>query len=174
MERDKLVKLVTEAQKGDSKSMNLLFNEFYNDVYYFALKTVKNEDVACDVTQETFVEIIKTLNNLKEPAAFVTWMKQIAYHQCTRYFKKKKDILVDEDENEICDTCEAVLFIVIDFYSVNDLHGKFCDTDSQPGVDELSTYIKNARESDDHVILLSAGDMWQGAAESVLTNGASR
>ena len=108
MEREKLVKLVTDAQKGDSASINLLFNEFYNDVYYFALKTIKNEDIACDVTQETFVEIIRTISNLKEPAAFVTWMKQITYHQCTRYFKKKKDILVDEkeDENSIFDAVE--------------------------------------------------------------------
>lgn len=106
MEKEKLIKLVTEAQNGDSKSMNILFNEFYNDVYYFALKTVKSEDIACDVTQETFIEIIRTINNLQEPVAFVTWMKQITYHQCTRYFKKKKDVLVDEDEdgNTIFDT----------------------------------------------------------------------
>ena len=34
-----------------------LFNAFYNDVYYFALKTVKDGDLACDITQEAFVEI---------------------------------------------------------------------------------------------------------------------
>ena len=79
---------------------------------------------------------------------------------------------VDENEDAVCDGCNTLLYIVIDFYSINDLHGKFCDTDSQPGVDELSTYIRNARQKDDHVILLSAGDMWQGSAESVLTNGA--
>ena len=99
MEKEKLVALVTEAQKGNSDALNSLFNEFYNDVYYFALKTVKSEDLACDITQEAFVEIINTIQNLNEPAAFVTWMKQITYHQCTRYFKKKKDVLVDENED---------------------------------------------------------------------------
>ncbi len=106
MEREKLVPLVEKAQKGDSDALNKLFNEFYNDVYYFALKTVKDEQTACDVTQEAFIEIINTIGNLKEPAAFVTWIKQITYHQCTRYFKKKKDILVPEDEegNTVFDT----------------------------------------------------------------------
>lgn len=99
MEREQLVKLVTAAQNGDSSALNELFNAFYNDVYYFALKTVKDGDLACDITQEAFVEIINTLPNLKEPAAFITWMKQITYHQCTRYFKKKKDFLVDENED---------------------------------------------------------------------------
>lgn len=99
MEREKLVKTVTLAQSGDSDALNELFNAFYNDVYYFALKNVKDEDLACDITQEAFVEIINTLGDLKEPAAFVTWMKQITYHQCTRYFKKKKEVLVDENED---------------------------------------------------------------------------
>lgn len=106
MEKQKLVSLVTSAQKGDNDAMNELFNAFYNDFYYFALKTVKDDELALDITQEAFVEIINTLVNLNEPAAFVTWAKQITYHQCTRYFKKKKDVLVDEDEdgNTIFDT----------------------------------------------------------------------
>lgn len=99
MEKNELVALVTAAQSGDSDAVNRLFNEFYSDVYYFALKTVKDSDLAQDITQEAFVEIINTLGKLSEPAAFVTWMKQITYHQCTRYFKKKKDILIDEDED---------------------------------------------------------------------------
>jgi len=78
----------------------------------------------------------------------------------------------DENNDEYCDGCAEYLFVVIDFYAINDLHGKFCDTDSQPGVDELSSYFKNARQRDDHVILLSSGDMWQGSAESNLTGGA--
>ena len=98
MEREKLITLVSAAQQGDSQAMSELFNTFYNDVYYFALKTVKDENIACDITQETFVEIINTLQALQEPAAFVKWMKQITYHQCTRHFKKKTDVLVEEDE----------------------------------------------------------------------------
>lgn len=106
MEREQLIHLVQQAQAGDADAMDALFSAFYNDVYYFALKTVKDEDIACDITQETFVEILRTLGNLQEPAAFVRWMKQITYHQCTRYFSKKTEILVEEDEdgNTIFDT----------------------------------------------------------------------
>lgn len=108
MEREKLIKVVAAAQRGDEKALNRLFNAYYNDVYYFALKTVKDEELACDITQETFVRIIENIGTLQEPAAFVTWMKQIAYHNCLGYFKKKKDILVDEDEDggSVFDTLE--------------------------------------------------------------------
>ena len=61
--------------------------------------------------------------------------------------------------------------MVVDLFAINDLHGKFCDSSTQAGVDELTTYLKNAYESEDHVLLLSSGDMWQGSSESNLTRG---
>ncbi len=77
----------------------------------------------------------------------------------------------DADDNGYCDDCRCSVMVVIDLYALNDLHGKFCDTDRQPGVDELTTYLKNADLTDDHTLLLSAGDMWQGSSESNLTEG---
>lgn len=77
----------------------------------------------------------------------------------------------DEDYNDLCDKCGVNLLVVIDFYTINDLHGKLADGDSHPGVDELSTYLTNAKRTDDYMFILSAGDMWQGSAESNLTNG---
>lgn len=60
----------------------------------------------------------------------------------------------------------------LSFYAINDLHGKFMDTDSQPGMDEFTAYMKalygdGAREE----ILLSSGDMWQGTVESSANKG---
>ena len=78
----------------------------------------------------------------------------------------------DADNNGSCDRCGEDVIVVIDLYAVNDLHGKLADGDNHPGVDELSTYLENARETKDNMILLSSGDMWQGAAASNLTKGA--
>ena len=77
----------------------------------------------------------------------------------------------DLNNDDKCDSCYETVVIVIDFYAINDLHGKFCDTSTQPGVDNLATYLKDRQYYDDNVIILSSGDMWQGAAESNLTNG---
>lgn len=99
IEKERLLKLVTAAQSGDGDALNNLFTEYYNDVYYFALKTVKDPDLACDITQEAFIEIMNTLDKLKEPAAFVSWTRQITYHRCTKYFAKTRDLLVDEKED---------------------------------------------------------------------------
>lgn len=78
---------------------------------------------------------------------------------------------LDEDNDRYCDLCDEYVIVVIDFYVLNDLHGKFCDTNKQSGVDELGTYFKLMEEKDDNVVLMSSGDMWQGTAESNLTGG---
>ena len=82
-----------------------------------------------------------------------------------------EDDHTDTDDNGLCDDCGESVIILLDLFAVNDLHGKLCDSDAQIGVDELTTYLKNAYETEDHVILLSSGDMWQGSSESNLTKG---
>lgn len=77
----------------------------------------------------------------------------------------------DKDNNGLCDDCGYDVVERLDFYNFNDLHGKFDDTDSQHGVDELTTYLENRLGIDEHVIILSTGDMWQGSSESNLTKG---
>ncbi len=77
----------------------------------------------------------------------------------------------DDDNDGACDACAGNVLSSIDFYAVNDLHGKFDDTDAQPGVDELTTYLKNEAKVNDHTVLLASGDMWQGSSESNLTKG---
>ena len=78
---------------------------------------------------------------------------------------------IDGSNNGYCDRCNAFLLVIVDFYSLNDIHGKLSDADTHPGLDELSTYLTDARKGNDHTILLSAGDMWQGSPESNLTQG---
>lgn len=78
----------------------------------------------------------------------------------------------DADKNGLCDRCGEKLGIAFDFYVINDLHGKFDDTSQQPGVDELSMFLREEQMVEDNVILLSSGDMWQGSSESNQTKGA--
>ncbi len=83
----------------------------------------------------------------------------------------KEDGHIDENDDGVCDQCQTSVLVNLDFYAINDLHGKFDDSDNQPGVDELTFYLRNAQFTNDNTILLSSGDMWQGSAESNLTKG---
>lgn len=77
----------------------------------------------------------------------------------------------DANDDGICDDCNESVLVNFDFYVINDLHGKFDDSDSQPGVDELSSFLRGAQFANENTILLSSGDMWQGSSESNLTKG---
>ena len=77
----------------------------------------------------------------------------------------------DTNFDNLCDFCQVSLLVYVDFYAINDLHGKIADGEGHPGVDELTTFLKNAELRDDYLFLLSSGDMWQGSSESNLTDG---
>lgn len=77
----------------------------------------------------------------------------------------------DSNDDWLCDGCDTYLGAKVDIIAVNDLHGKVADGDTHPGVDEMTTYIKQTKQSAEHFVLLSTGDMWQGSAESNITRG---
>lgn len=79
---------------------------------------------------------------------------------------------MDENGDDICEHCGIDVTVELDFYVFNDLHGVFYDTATNVGVDELTTFLKNAYADDEsYEILLSSGDMWQGSVESGTNRG---
>ena len=100
MEKERLLSLIQKAQKEDARALNDLFTETYNDVYYFALKTVKNETLAADITQDTFVSIFQNIHTLDDPAAYPAWSRQITYRFCLHHLKKQtREVTVEENED---------------------------------------------------------------------------
>ena len=77
----------------------------------------------------------------------------------------------DQNNDGTCDNCDISVIVIIDFYTINDIHGKMFDSKTQPGVDELTTYLEDAKAGDEYAIVLANGDMWQGSSESNLTRG---
>lgn len=102
MNNDSLIVCVQSAQAGDERAYSRLFNEYYQAIYGLALRETKNEETANDIAQETFIEIYKKIRDLKDPSAFLSWSKAIAYHQCSRFYKKKEnkhEIATNEGED---------------------------------------------------------------------------
>ena len=108
MEKAQLVSMVTAVQAGQADAAGALYDAFQSDIYYHIFKTVNDPELAADLTQDTFIEILQSIGSLQEPAAFVTWSRQLAFRRCTAYFKKRHDLLADEDEDgySVFDTAE--------------------------------------------------------------------
>ena len=82
-----------------------------------------------------------------------------------------KDGHKDAGNDGVCDDCGMSVIIVFDIFAINDLHGKFDDTDANIGVDELTSYLKAQKNQNEYTLFFSSGDMWQGSSESNLTKG---
>ena len=100
MAKTDLTPMVAKAQTGDREAMNQLMSECYETLYYYAYNTVKNEDLAADITQESCIEIINTLQNLRDPGAFRTWAGRIVYHKCAAHYRQSQDEVSLDAEDE--------------------------------------------------------------------------
>ncbi len=74
--------LIQKAQKGDHTAFASLVDEHQRYVYNLALRVVKDENEALDLTQETFVRAWTALPNFKGQSQFRTWLYRIVTNLC--------------------------------------------------------------------------------------------
>lgn len=74
--------LIQQAQKGSHDAFATLVDEHQRYVYNLALRLLKDENEALDLTQETFVRAWTALPNFKGQAQFRTWLYRIVTNLC--------------------------------------------------------------------------------------------
>ncbi|HXD08483.1 MAG TPA: sigma-70 family RNA polymerase sigma factor [Anaerolineales bacterium] len=74
--------LIQKAQKGNHDAFAVLVDEHQRYVYNLALRVVKDENEALDLTQETFVRAWTALPNFKGQSQFRTWLYRIVTNLC--------------------------------------------------------------------------------------------
>jgi len=74
--------LIQKAQKGNHDAFAALVDEHQRYVYNLALRVVKDENEALDLTQETFVRAWTALPNFKGQSQFRTWLYRIVTNLC--------------------------------------------------------------------------------------------
>ena len=89
-----LQKAVAEYKKGSVDAFNTLYEQSYKYLHTCVIHVVKNEDMAMDMLQETYLEISKSISQLKSTEDFLSWAAMIANRKCFAHLKKQKDILL--------------------------------------------------------------------------------
>ena len=74
--------LIERARRGNHDAFAALVDEHQHYVYNLALRLVKDENEALDLTQETFVRAWKALPNFKGQSQFRTWLYRIVTNLC--------------------------------------------------------------------------------------------
>lgn len=66
-----------------------IYDQNYQRVRRFILSTVRDEWIADDLTQETFVRVQKSLDAVRDPSKLTSWIFRIAYNLCQDHFRRR-------------------------------------------------------------------------------------
>ena len=90
-------KIVKKAIKGSDKAFIILMNQCKEQIYRTAFAYVKEEEMALDIVQEVVCKAYKSVENLREPKFFNTWIMRIAINISTDFYNKKRKVVCMEE-----------------------------------------------------------------------------
>lgn len=88
------------------KHLNKKIEGIYQDVYYFVLSKLYDEDLAYDITHNVMESILLHIGQLKKEESFHSWALTIAKNEIKRYFKslqlyKARFVSMNEDSSGV-------------------------------------------------------------------------
>lgn len=95
---------VKRAINGDEKAFIELIESQKSKLYKIAYAYVKNEQDALDIVQDTVYKAYVSIETLKKPKYFNTWLTRILINIAINTLNKNKKILYIEEESIIAES----------------------------------------------------------------------
>ena len=86
-------KIVVAAIQGDKLALQLLLKLEKEKLYRMAYIYLKNEEDALEVFQETVLQAIESIHQLRESIFFSTWITRICINNAMAMLKKKQKLV---------------------------------------------------------------------------------
>lgn len=101
--------LIQQYKEGKQSAIETLIDRYRSRVFNYILLIVKNSDLAEDIFQDTFIKVIRSLNQgrYKDNGKFISWVLRIAHNLAIDHFRKEKQFNVvsnDDYESDIFNT----------------------------------------------------------------------
>ncbi len=96
--------LVQAYIKGDPSAIETLITRHRSKVYTYILLTIKKQQLAEDLFQETFIKVIQSLRGgkYKDNGRFLSWVIRIAHNLIIDHFRKEKQMnSISNDDTEV-------------------------------------------------------------------------
>ncbi len=90
-------------REGRPMDFFAIYDQYYLQVRRFILSLVRDEWVADDLAQETFIRIRQNLGSLKDSSKISSWVMRIAHNLCLDYFRDRKKSSNERELNEETD-----------------------------------------------------------------------
>lgn len=84
--------LVRAYAEGSNEAFDTLLKRHQDRIFNYILRIIKNEDIANDIFQETFVKAIQTIRQGRytENGKFPAWISRIAHNLIIDYYRQEK------------------------------------------------------------------------------------
>ncbi|MCH8986219.1 MAG: sigma-70 family RNA polymerase sigma factor [Acidobacteria bacterium] len=84
--------LVVAVQGGNRDAFATLYRRYFDRIYDFVARTLRNDADAAEVVQDVFVLVDTKVGQLREPAAFRGWIFAIARRQSLNRIRDRKNV----------------------------------------------------------------------------------
>lgn len=101
--------LIKKCQHGDRQAFDALIRLCYDYVFGFLLKTTTDEMLTEDLTQETFLKMIRNIDKFdpRGRATFRTWLITIAKNSYIDHLRRNRICFEDIENLQIEDDCNV-------------------------------------------------------------------
>ena len=96
---EQYLQLVGEAKRGNAEAFAELYKKIYENMYRFALYTLRNTADAEDMVSEAVTDAFANIGSLLSEKAFQSWIFRILSNKCKnklREYTRKEEELSDE------------------------------------------------------------------------------
>lgn len=93
----------------NDSDFNEIYALYFQDVYKFLLALCHDEELADELTQDTFFKAMKNYESFRGDCKISTWLCQIAKHSFFLYDKRRKrNVYLDTVSNELADDTNLI------------------------------------------------------------------
>jgi len=79
--------IVEQARRGDMRAHEVIFNTFRTPVYSLLARMTGSTATADDLMQDTFIEVIRSIDRFRGDASLATWIRKIAVSKCLMHMR---------------------------------------------------------------------------------------
>lgn len=115
--------LVEAIKNGHELAIEYWFKNYYQKLFNLALQKLPNHTVAEEITQETFINCLRSITLFKGDSSLLTYMQSILRHEINDFYRKRyakkfmqiiplSEILLDHDYKDAHETAELVKLVL--------------------------------------------------------------
>src|ERR1044071_2525616 len=96
--------LARRAAEGDEAAFEEIHRRYRRPVYALALRMTRNAADAEDLTQESFLNVLRNVGSFRGEAAFSSWLYRLAVNVVRMHFRRRSSRPEDlTDDGEMCE-----------------------------------------------------------------------